>query len=69
MEAGYLMAGSDFCEGYAGVRWAVGRDRQSVGVCSHSFRSRPTRARWDRRATGDRRREGRRLDPFGLPGG
>ena len=24
MEAGYLMDGSDFCEGYAGVRWAVG---------------------------------------------
>ena len=25
MDDANLMAGSDFCEGYAGVRWAVGR--------------------------------------------
>ena len=43
MEAGYLMDGGDF-------RATVARALDGVGrVCSHSFRSRLTRARWDRR--------------------
>ena len=62
MEAGYLMDGGDF-------RATVARALDGVGrVCSHSFRSRPTRARWDRRATGDRRGSGRRLDPASWTG-